>query len=345
MFTYSSATLTHLSVHRIEGEGQAIFSDSLLEIQSAEVSELLSSYLLSSFRDPSWYQFSHESDRSFNEVFTYCQRIFDNPGELNEQAVSIIKHLQRSSRHPSIKPGELFVGYFTQLNVDDQVTEAIVIAKSETKKEFLEVGRQRNKFHVNLLKGLDAAKVDKAAVVFNLSANDGYRVWVIDNVSKGNEAQYWKDDFLGLRELADSYSFTKNYLTIAKSFITKQLSEDDQYGKAEQADLLTRSIDYFKENESFNAKSFEEKVFADPSLIQSFREFGSGYLEEHNIDIADQFEISDAALKRQIKQFKSVIKLDKNFHIYIHGGRNMIEQGIDPENGRKYYKIYFDVES
>ena len=41
--------------------------------------------------------------------------------------------------------------------------------------------------------------------------------------------------------------------------------------------------------------------------------------------------------------FKGVLKLDKNFHIYIHGNRELIEQGID-KDGRKFYKIYFERE-
>ena len=62
------------------------------------------------------------------------------------------------------------------------------------------------------------------------------------------------------------------------------------------------------------------------------------------MEIHDNFEISAHAVKRQARIFKSVIKLDKNFHIYIHGDRNKIESGID-ESGRKFYKIYYDQES
>ena len=49
-------------------------------------------------------------------------------------------------------------------------------------------------------------------------------------------------------------------------------------------------------------------------------------------------------MKKQAKIFKSVLKLDNNFHIYIHGKRELIEQGVDP-NGRKFYKIYYEEES
>jgi hypothetical protein len=49
-------------------------------------------------------------------------------------------------------------------------------------------------------------------------------------------------------------------------------------------------------------------------------------------------------VKSQARVFKSVLKLDKDFHIYIHGDRNKIERGVDPDTGRKYYKIWYDQE-
>jgi hypothetical protein len=52
---------------------------------------------------------------------------------------------------------------------------------------------------------------------------------------------------------------------------------------------------------------------------------------------------SESAVKKQARVFKSVIKLDKNFHIYVHGNRELIEQGTD-EKG-KYYKVYYKEES
>jgi hypothetical protein len=60
------------------------------------------------------------------------------------------------------------------------------------------------------------------------------------------------------------------------------------------------------------------------------------------INIAEEFPISPAAVKKTQRHFKSIIKLDKNFHIYIHGDRKMLEQGQD-EKG-KFYMLYFDKE-
>ena len=48
-------------------------------------------------------------------------------------------------------------------------------------------------------------------------------------------------------------------------------------------------------------------------------------------------------VKKQKKKFKSIIKLDKNFHIYIQGSNVTMEKGVD-KDGRKFYKFYYQDE-
>ena len=70
----------------------------------------------------------------------------------------------------------------------------------------------------------------------------------------------------------------------------------------------------------------------------------------HGFRVTEIHEIKEVAatlirmtyVKKQARAFKSVIKLDKNFHIYIHGDRDLIEQGED-ERG-KFYKVYYNKE-
>ena len=45
-------------------------------------------------------------------------------------------------------------------------------------------------------------------------------------------------------------------------------------------------------------------------------------------------------LKKNIKRSKAVLKLDKNFHIYIHGNRDLITANEDDKG--KYVKVYFE---
>ena len=122
------------------------------------------------------------------------------------------------------------------------------------------------------------------------------------------------------------------------------MAEDFEVTKADQIDLLNRSVDYFKKNDDFNKDDFENEVFGDSNVRESFRKFDESYREAHDVEISDTFSISIPALKKQAAAFKSVLKLDKNFHIYIHGDKELIEQGMD-ESGRKYYKIYYEQES
>ena len=102
--------------------------------------------------------------------------------------------------------------------------------------------------------------------------------------------------------------------------------------------------EYFKTHESFDKKEFEKEVFQDAGIIKSFRNFDDNYRQENEIELTDNFDISPQAVKKQARVFKSVLKLDKNFHIYIHGNPELIEQGVE-KDGRKYYKIYYKDES
>lgn len=107
--------------------------------------------------------------------------------------------------------------------------------------------------------------------------------------------------------------------------------------------MLNRSIHYFKNHDTFDGKEFEEDVFSDPNVIQSFRNYKDNLNGSNDINIDNEFDISSLAVNKQKRVFKSVLKLDKNFHIYIHGDRNMIERGVE-NDGRKFYKIYYEHE-
>lgn len=167
---------------------------------------------------------------------------------------------------------------------------------------------------------------------------------VLLDTAPGNDAQYWKDMFLGLKLANDQYNNTTNILKLTKEFVAEIAAGDNKISRTQQAEWLSKSMSYFNEKENFNIKEFEKTVFDEPELIQSFQSFGSTYVTQRDIDIADSFTISDAAVKKQSKIFKSVLKLDKNFHIYIHGNPELIERGYDEQKGKRYYKVYYDEE-
>jgi hypothetical protein len=121
------------------------------------------------------------------------------------------------------------------------------------------------------------------------------------------------------------------------------MSEEFEVEKTDQIVLLNRSVEYFNKHETFDKEEFETEVFGQPDLIESFRNYDTEYRQNYDIELEDSFDISPQAVKKQARVFKSVLKLDKNFHVYIHGNKDMIEKGVD-EDGRKYYKLYFEDE-
>ena len=290
------------------------------------------------------YQLYNNVGVEQNEIFALANRVFDNPKDLFYQSKIIAQHLYNCSTHPKIKRGELYVSYFKDIILDNEVTDAIGIFKSETKENYIKVDLKKHSQLVNFDEGTNINKLDKGCLIFNLEKDKGYKVCIIDNLNKSNEAAYWKDDFLNIQPLKNEYHQTKEFLGITKQFVTKQLDEDFEVSKADKIDFLNRSVDYFKKNETFDKQEFEEEVFGDSNVIESFRKFDQTYRQENEVELADSFAISAQAVKKLARVFKNVLKLDKNFHIYIHGNRELIEQGVD-ESGRKYYKIYYEEEN
>ncbi len=125
--------------------------------------------------------------------------------------------------------------------------------------------------------------------------------------------------------------------------MTSRMDEDFDISKADKIDLLNRSIRYFKENEEFDLDEFSNIVIDNPRGAALFKTYKQEYELVMDAPIEESVSISNSAVKKQARVVKSVLKLDKNFHIYIHGNRELIEQGQDPD-GRKYYKIYFKEE-
>lgn len=348
MIDYTNTDFEKVSVHTVgnktNGE-ELLLSKSLLNISDLRVRELLFKFFLSPFTSPEFYSFTFSNeDFTLNPLFNFASQIFDSSKTFQKNSVNVAKHLYELSVHPQIKSGDLFLAYFSDISIEDELTDAIGIFKSENRQAFLKLNSSQEDFSIQYDDGINIEKLDKGCLIFNTDKNSGYKVCIIDKSNKSVEAQYWKDTFLQLKPCSDDYHHTKEFMNIAKNFVTQQLTEDFEVSRADQIDLLNRSVDYFKTHDTFDKKDFEKQVFQDTGIIKSFRNFDETYRENHDIEANDSFEISPQAVKKQARVFKSVLKLDKNFHIYIHGNRDLIEQGVE-KDGRKFYKIYFQNEN
>jgi hypothetical protein len=343
---FTNVNLEHLVTHKIgnklRDEG-FVLSSKESSVNENTVDYLLK-YFLSQFKPIDFHKFTHPVDLEMNEIFTILNAIFSKNESFLDQSKNIAKLLYNHSSHPKIKAGELNVVYFSGISFENKYSDAIGIFKSESNVPFIKMNGLEERYLIDHEFGFELKGIDKGCIVFNTNFNEGYRALIIDNANKFGDAQYWIDDFLQLKPISDDYHNTKDFMNIAKNFVSKGLEREYEIDKTDKIDLLNRTMDYFKTNDSFSKEDFESHVFQDEEIIESFRSYDQAYRSDNGIELNDNFEISTHAVKKQSRSFKSILKLDKNFHVYIHGDKDLIEKGVESD-GRKYYKIYYQNEA
>ncbi len=336
--------LSKIIVHRV---GNKINQESLILSQEElqpddEMKEVLEDFFLKSFKSEEQFQFYSDTYLVNNPIYSSVSEIFEDREKFIYEAENIAQHLYDISENPRVQSGELFIVYFEgEENADGNKIDSIGIFKTENKNPFLKIYPKNEAFEIEKDYGIGLSKLDKGALIYNSSKETGFAVSVVDN-NKNGDLYYWFEDFLKVKQRDDEYFHTQETLSVYKDFITKQLPQEFETTKADQADFLNKSITFFKEKETFDFDEFTKEVLEDQNVIESFSNFKSDYEQEMQVSISEDFAISEAAVKKQSRGFKSVIKLDKNFHIYVHGDRKMIETGQD-EKG-KYYRLYFEEE-
>jgi hypothetical protein len=343
-----SVQLKNVIVHKVGNPTRSEelrLSQNALTLNDELVQGMLTKYFLGSFNENEHYHFTHLSDVNLNEVFTYVTRIFENPESFVETSALLASFLYSKSTHVRVKEGEMYVATFDQVPFGTEYKQAVGIFKSESKESFLKVFPHGQSLEVISEEGININKLDKGCLVFRNNKDEGYTVCIVDSNNKQNDTQYWITDFLQVEAYADSYHNTDKYLGLCKQFITNEYAEKFEVSKSDQIDLLNKSMDYFKTKDQFSMQEFTEEVIHHPEVIDSFLEYKKTYETVKNYEIEDEFDIHLSAVKKQAKVFKAVLKLDKNFHVYIHGRKDLIEKGYDELTGKNYYKLYFDEEA
>lgn len=348
MISFFEASLAELSIHRIGNKSEDEFyvlSEKSIAIRDITLSNLLQQYFLSPYAKVNEvYRFIHPNgDLNLNEAYHFAAEIFGNGETFHENSKQLAKYLYDVSGHPKIKSGELYVAYFENVQIEGELHDAIGIFKSETKESYLKVFPEQDGFGLSYeQEAININKLDKGCLIFNTDKEEGFKVAVIDQRSA--EAVYWKDEFLKLKIRNDSFNQTAGVLGVYKNFVTEKLDEEFDISKADKIDLLNKSMKYFKEKESFDLEEFSNEVIGNAEGIESFKNYKKNFEEEFDQPIPDSFDISGAAVKKQARAYKSVLKLDKNFHIYIHGDKELIEKGFDDDKSMNYYKVFFREE-
>lgn len=341
MIQTEETILRNVVLHHISSEtDKSILSNHPLDFEVGDEEQLLRNIFLKPFTSSSeTFEFAHEIDLDYNVAFNLSKSVYEGD-DFIDTSRKLAQHLIASSKHSNIKGGELFVVKFDDVRLGETYYEALGVYKFEEKDNFLKIGGQGKEISASFHKGIGGRKPDKACLV--LFTEEPYTLLVIDN--NLNATDYWQNAFIQLQVRNDNVNDTNNFLALTKKYITSQIPNEFEMNRADQINFLNRSVEYFKGREDFDRLSFEQEVFESRDIIDSFRKFNGEHRQESGIEISDHFLISQDAVKRQARIFKGILKLDKNFHIYIHGNKDLIERGVESD-GRKYYKLYYKHES
>ncbi len=346
MLLFSETILDKLVVHKVGSkynEENIRYSKDILKTDD-DIKDLLTKYFLTPFKSNEYFNFYHESDLNLNEVYHYASQIFDDPDKIYDQSVNLAKHLYENSTHPNINGGEFYTVCFRDIEFNNEPVDAIGLFKSETRDTFLKVYPKEDGYTIESEQGIDIKKLDKGCLILNIEKEKGFVVTSVDKLSKGEDARYWIDDFLKIKQREDEYYHTENVMKMYKNFVVKELPDEYDIPRADQIDMINKSKKFFKEADNFEMEDFAEKVIDDKDLIDSFNTYKKVYESENEIQISNEFNVSHSAVKKQSRVMKSVIKLDKNFHIYVHGNREYIVKGFDEKTGMQYYQVFFKEE-
>lgn len=346
MITEQTSRLVGLSAHRVQhGEhSQLYLSNEPIQITPSLQDTLVSSLVMPLLDREEDFQFTFSNDdHKLNPLFQLSNTVFQAGENFHQTGQSMIKHLFQCSNHPNIKSGDVIVMYIDDIPYYDELVSGIGIFKSESLEQYISFDQADQQITINIELGVSVNKLDKAALILNTESDEGYIIKMSDRTNGNQEAQYWEQDFLNVKTKDNPYHTTTKYMNLTESYLKHQINQEFDIDPLRQKVLLKESIDFFKENPSFTQEEYKSQVLQNTDVMESFDSFSSGYQRELDVKFDDTITVSPKAVKKSQKYFKSVLKLDKNFHIYIHGDHSMIERGTD-HDGRKYYKVFYEEE-
>jgi hypothetical protein len=345
MIDFTRAELTHFAIHYVGNKAlgeELTCSEKLIEFKDDFVKETLLRYFLSPFKTDIYYRFKGKVDVSLASVANVCEDLFTTRKNFIGLSKDVAGVLYNQTMHPKINGGEFYVCYFKDAMVDGELCDAIGFFKTENKETFLKVYQHKDEFDVDCDNGINIHKLDKGCLVFNTDKKNGYKMSIVDTNNRIAEcALYWEEDFLNAAIKPNAYYHTRNFMDASRGFCEEVLTEANNVKKEDQMMMLNKSTSYFKDKDSFSLKDFEKDVLVQPEVIEAFKDYRTDFNRRMDLTAVDDFEVSPTAVKKNQKYMRSVVKLDKNFHIYIHSRHDYVEKGYDEERGLKFYKLYY----
>ncbi|RAR70805.1 nucleoid-associated protein [Flavobacterium aciduliphilum] len=349
MINLFNTHIESLSIHRVgnKSRNEALFLSENPYALNDEIVPLLKEYFFKPFREKeeNYFQFAHDVDLEYNEMFNFATEIFTNPSSVHDVSKKITKHLFEQSNHPHIKNGEVYVTYLTHVSIDNTVVDAIGVFKSELRTDFLQFEEKDSNLEMILQEGVNLNKLDKGCLIFNHKKEEGYKILTVD--SNRYDARYWLEHFLSVDAFQDENFMTKKYLKFCQEFAKEVVFPAED--KKQEVLFMNRAVNHFAKNDTFEETSFLNEVMDNPDLIPEFKNYKADRGEKYSIEDVTSFPIANAAVTDARKSIKNVINLDTNIQIKLdfinpESAEKFVEKGWDEEKQMYYYLVYFNKE-
>ncbi|AOW20546.1 nucleoid-associated protein [Urechidicola croceus] len=349
MIKRSKAVISKFIIHKVGNKFNSannVFSENVLTFDK-ESYDLMFPFLLKPFANIAQsFRFNHHANIELNELNSYTSKVFEDDSSFVDISKHIVNHLFEQSNSAQIKTGDVIIALFDDIQFKEVTTQAIGIFKIESKIDFFQTYMEEDVLDVFVQKGISTKKLDKGCLILNYTDGEGKVVLSVDN--NNYDAQYWIKHFLNIKYADDSNQHTQNYIEMCKDFSEEVIKED--FGHHEKSKFLSKTVDFFKENESINIDEFKEEIFEeneDQKVL--FEDYKKQFESLNDVLIRNHFDVADIVVKKQKSKIKTEIKLDTNIQIKLDidapdASQEYIERGYDDEKKMKYYKVYFNEE-
>ncbi|MCZ8170036.1 MAG: nucleoid-associated protein [Flavobacterium sp.] len=349
MLNLFNTHIDSLSIHRVgnKSRNENVFLSESTYSLTDEIVPLLKEFFFRPFREKeeNYFQFAHDVDLEYNEMFNLATEVFTNPSSVHEVSKKITRHLFEQSNHPNIKNGEVYVTYLTNISIDNQTVDALGVFKSELRTDFLQFEERGSNLEMILQEGINLNKLDKGCLIFNYKKEEGYKILTVD--SNRYDARYWLEHFLSVDAFQDENYMTKKYLKFCQEFAKEVVFPAED--KKEEVLFMNRAVNHFAKNDTFEETKFLNEVIENPDLIPEFKSFKADRGEKYSIEDVTSFPIANAAVSDARRSIKNVINLDTNIQIKLDfvnpdSAEKFVEKGWDEERQMYYYLVYFNKE-
>jgi hypothetical protein len=343
MIDLKPAQITSCIVHQLgnaQAEENSVIAKAEVMLTEQEASEL-KKIICKPFTTPMQaFQFVHPTDLQQNTVYANIADLFANPNELVSISKELMQNLYRLSADHAVKAGPLFVIQLDDIETDAGTTNGIAIIKIDAATKFLKINALSAGFEILFDKGILSKNIDKACLILNHDFEQGFYVYPFEKVV--GETNYWTNYFLQIKAQTDDFRQTNVLLNTFREFVMNDLPAE-QFSKKDKINLVQTSMDYMVDNtDGFKVDEFITHQLVDAEHQDNYKASLQVYVSDNDVQLQDQFAVDKTALQFQRKKFRSIIKLDKNFHIYVHSNEDLIERGTDDKG--KFYKVYFTDE-